>query len=1065
VNLALGYYDTSSSFSGVIQNSGSALTLTKVGAGTLTLSGANTYTGSTIITNGGMLALTGSIISSGVNILSSGTLALSGSATVGATNINIGAAATLNSSGLASGFTISSGQTLAGNGTVQGNLSTSTGAIIAPGGNNVAGTLTVNGTLTLSGSGFLDYDVTASNSMIGGGINDLLLVNGNLTLNAGTVVNVNALGGGIPTGVTYTLMQYTGTLTGNPATTLSANFGSHYTVTFANNSASSPKSITMTISGSPQNLTWSGASSFAWDESTLNWSNNATHLADSFSAGDTVTFNNFGNSSSPINFALAVEPNTTTVSNSSTYTFGTTASGSLGGGALTKSGTGTLILDLPGTYVSTFINGGLLQVGNGDGTATLGTGLVADNGTLAFDLTNATTVTNAISGSGGVTQSGTGDLTLSTSNTFTGPMTVNSGRVLVQNPNGMGNGSAVVNGGQIYVTLGSPASYNLSSAAMTLNGSGPNNDGTGALRKGGSTTTGFGGPVTFGSDTTLSVDGGATLNLTNASGLNGASVNANITLAGTGAGNFTGPMSLGSGNLTVSGGTWTVAPSNNFSGQTTISGGALLMTGPLSVGPVPASFNSSQVTLSGGSLGAASNVVLNDGNIGISVSDNSTASGIEVSSTNATFVISNQISGDSSTALTKSGPGTLVLSGPNPFGGTLNIDSASITANDGTTVINNNAAIANILAVEGFPYIFIRDNNGGSSTLALDGSLNSITVAPDIALSGRNVAVPAIENLAGSNTISGNFTLNVGGSFYIIQSDSGTLALTASPIPYATTTNSGRVFTFQGAGAISVPGGIQDGSANPVGTNVWMSVVKTGTGLLNLSAANTYSGPTVVSNGVLSLTGSLETNTVTVAGGLLVGNGTINGPVVVQGGAIEAGTTNAIGVLTLSGSASTLTLAGNTIVKINKSTGARDQFNGQTSVAYGGTLTVTNLAGTLALGNSFTLFTPGASASNFSSIVGSPGAGLAYSFTNGVLSVVTAPVFTPTNITFSLSGNSLTLSWPANPTGWILQSQTNSLGSGLGTNWVDVAGSGSVTEEVYTVNPSSPTVFYRLRSQ
>ncbi|HTV63714.1 MAG TPA: hypothetical protein VMH30_14220, partial [Verrucomicrobiae bacterium] len=137
-------------------------------------------------------------------------------------------------------------------------------------------------------------------------------------------------------------------------------------------------------------------------------------------------------------------------------------------------------------------------------------------------------------------------------------------------------------------------------------------------------------------------------------------------------------------------------------------------------------------------------------------------------------------------------------------------------------------------------------------------------------------------------------------------------------------------------------------------------------------------------------------------------------------------------------------------------------FSGQTGVNYGGTLTVTNLAGTLAQGDTFTVFTPGASAGNFNTIVGSPGAGLAYSFTNGVLNVVKGTAGNSTNITYRVSGNVLTLSWPADHLGWILQMQTNPLSVGLGTNWVNVPNSASETSTNITISPSNPTVFYRL---
>ena len=79
------------------------------------------------------------------------------------------------------------------------------------------------------------------------------------------------------------------------------------------------------------------------------------------------------------------------------------------------------------------------------------------------------------------------------------------------------------------------------------------------------------------------------------------------------------------------------------------------------------------------------------------------------------------------------------------------------------------------------------------------------------------------------------------------------------------------------------------------------------------------------------------------------------------------------------------------------------------------------------------------------------------------ITVINASVATnPTNITGVVSNSTLTLSWPADHLGWILQAQTNH--AGLGTNWVDVAGSSSSTIYNIPISPANPGVFFRLRS-
>lgn len=75
------------------------------------------------------------------------------------------------------------------------------------------------------------------------------------------------------------------------------------------------------------------------------------------------------------------------------------------------------------------------------------------------------------------------------------------------------------------------------------------------------------------------------------------------------------------------------------------------------------------------------------------------------------------------------------------------------------------------------------------------------------------------------------------------------------------------------------------------------------------------------------------------------------------------------------------------------------------------------------------------------------------------------PATTPTNLTASVSGSQLILSWPADHTGWLLQAQTNELAVGLAANWFDIAGSSVTNQVMVTITPSNPSVFFRLRWQ
>ncbi|HZI30911.1 MAG TPA: autotransporter-associated beta strand repeat-containing protein, partial [Candidatus Binatia bacterium] len=152
--LSVGNNNLNTTYYGIMSGSGS---LIKVGAGTLTLSGANTYTGNTTI--------------------SSGTLALSGGS-IASTNIILSRGATFDVSPSGS-FTLGGSQSLYGGGTVNGYFYTSAGSKIYAGTDGGYGTNTFNNDLSLDSSATTYFDVGTLHN----GSNDLISVSGTLYAN------------------------------------------------------------------------------------------------------------------------------------------------------------------------------------------------------------------------------------------------------------------------------------------------------------------------------------------------------------------------------------------------------------------------------------------------------------------------------------------------------------------------------------------------------------------------------------------------------------------------------------------------------------------------------------------------------------------------------------------------------------------------------------------------------------------------------------------------------------------------------------------------------------------
>jgi autotransporter-associated beta strand protein len=117
------------------------------------------------------------------------------------------------------------------------------------------------------------------------------------------------------------------------------------------------------------------------------------------------------------------------------------------GGTVVQRGIGTTTLTGNNTYSgTTTISGGVLQVGNGGVTGTLGSGDVVNNSRLIFNRSDALAVGNVISGSGAFTKRGAGTTTLTAENSYAGTTTVEEGTLLLNGRHTGGTNYTVYSG-------------------------------------------------------------------------------------------------------------------------------------------------------------------------------------------------------------------------------------------------------------------------------------------------------------------------------------------------------------------------------------------------------------------------------------------------------------------------------------------------------------------------------------------------------------------------------------------------------------------------------------------
>ncbi|HEY4414558.1 MAG TPA: autotransporter-associated beta strand repeat-containing protein [Verrucomicrobiae bacterium] len=302
------------------------------------------------------------------------------------TNITINSGATLDVSaynannsiftlGYIPGFpqTLTAGHVSGSGMDINGSLSLGTiGNTLNVAGNNVAGTLAINGDF-VAGNGVINLDLETNNTSS----SDLITVAGNLDLSQGTVtVNLKAFHSKLQTGVPYTIIAYTGNLTGNASGLNVVSPSFLYTIASVDASVSGLITVTFASSGAANlNLLWQGSQGSDWDTVTANWFD-GTASAD-FSTANNVIFNDTSSQTS-INLVGALSPNQLTVSNNvQDYTFASSSGGSLADATLLKQGTGSLTMNTANNYAEgTTISAGTIQVGNatalGTGAVTLG---------------------------------------------------------------------------------------------------------------------------------------------------------------------------------------------------------------------------------------------------------------------------------------------------------------------------------------------------------------------------------------------------------------------------------------------------------------------------------------------------------------------------------------------------------------------------------------------------------------------------------------------------------------------------------------------------------------------
>ncbi len=982
--------NTNGTYSGVVSGSGR---INKYGTGTVSLTGANTYSGGAYIYAGALNISADNNLGTGSVILDGGRLQ-SGAAYTNTHAISLGA----NSGGIdTNGFNTTFSGVISGAGSLtktgsgtlslSGSNSFSGGLIISAG--TVAATPGTLGTGNVANSGTLSIN-TASNStynaIISGTGNLLKQLAGTVTLTGASTYTggTTILGGALNVSADNNIGAASSTLTLNGGTLQS---GAAYTNTHAislgaSNGTIDTNGFNTTVSGiisGAGRLTKSGIG-------TLTLSGTNTYTGGTTITGGTVTFssdNNLGATSGALTLdggILRAQLASNTISsrnivlgagggtiqkvvNGTTYNIAGTISGT---GMLTVNSTGGAFVTLSGA--NTYSGGTTVSNSaiNASADNNFGTGSIALNsGTLqsgaaytnthdillgasnnAIDTNGfTTTASGVISGTGTLTKSGTGTLTLSGANTYSGGTNINQGTLAISSDSNLGSASANIamsGGGTLLFTSGVSSARNISVVNAGIINTSSNNvtlsgavSGSGELIKSGSGRLILSGTNTYSGGTSITngiVTVSADSNLgTGSVTLNGGTLQSGAVYANTHA------VSLGSSGGTIDTNGFNTTASGVISGT-----GVLTKTGTGTLTLSGSNTYFGNTLISGGTL--SGNTASVRGNVAIS----SGANLLFDQSTDDSF--SNIISGAGS--LAKSGGGVLVLSGANTYTGGTTISSGALVV-DSTTLpgnVTNNSLLAFSQASTG-TYAGVISGSGsllkaGAGTLILSGgnTYTGGTLITGGTLVGTTTSLQGdIANdsvLAFNQTANGIYASNISGTGSFIKAGSGNVTLTGLNTYSGGTTVSAGTLT---GNTDSIQGDIDNNASvvfNQTMDDIYAgnmsglgSLTKTGAGILTLTGLNNYSGGTTVSAGTLS------GNTNTLQGDI-TNNSTLTFDQSFNG--VYAGVISGTGSLIKSGN-------GNLILSGNNS------YTGGTTIS-GGRLSINGtIAGTTTVGASGTL--------------------------------------------------------------------------------------------------------------